>query len=325
MGDFRGLHGIVRMIQFIKPNAMICAGGAEGAVSAAESGLAVRRRLAEEFPSVIHYRLELAKYFEHLGDVLLDVGRSGDAPYAQSLAIHRQLAETCPTIPEYRTSLATFLSHARVNQLVKAGRFAEAEAACREAVAIQEGLVDEFPQTSGYHAELALSLSALARLRLFDNAPAEARGLAERSRTRMEAAFRDEPSNPWSRRYHSVCLATLGTVSVATGDRELVMELIDRLKSGVSEPILDRYNAACLAAGYAKYLAGDATLPQAQRQEMAGASCDQAMDLLRQTVQAGFENAFFIKTDSDLELLHGREDFRKLLAELEASRKTRKP
>jgi hypothetical protein len=325
MGDFKGLHGIVRMIQFIKPHAMICAGEAEGAVSAAQAGLAVRRQLADEFPSVIHYRLQLAVYYEHLGDVLLDAGRDGDAPYAHSLTIYRQLADTYPTIPDYRQTLATFLSHARVNQLVKARRFAEAEAACREAVAIQESLVDGFPQTSGNHAELALSLSALARLRLLDNAPAEARRLAERSRTRMEAAFRNEPSNPWSRRYYSVCLATLGAVAAATGDRELVMELIDRLKSGLSEPILDRYNAACVAASYATYLARDAKLPQAQRHKMAGTSCDQAMALLRQTVQAGFQNASFIKTDSDLELLHDREDFQKLIAELEARRKTGKP
>jgi hypothetical protein len=165
----------------------------------------------------------------------------------------------------------------------------------------------------------------LARLRLLDNALAEARSLAELSRTRMEAAYRNEPNNPWSRRYYSVCLATVGAVAAATGDRKLVMELIDRLNSGLSEPILDRYNAACVAAYYAKYLARNAKLSQDQRQKMAGDSCDQAMDLLRQTVQAGFKNASFIQTDSDLELLHDREDFQKLIAELEARRKTNKP
>jgi hypothetical protein len=267
----------------------------------------------------------LAIYYEHLGDVLLDAGRNADAAYAHSLAIYRHFAETYPTIPDYRSHLASFLSHARVNQLVRAMRFSEAEAACREAVAIQEGLVDEFPQTSGYHAELALSLSALARLRLLDNAPAEARRLAERSRTRMEAAFRNEPNHPWYRRYYSVCLATVGAVAAATGDGKVVAELIDRLKSGLSEPILDRYNAACLATSYAKYLARNAKLPQDQRQKMAGDFCDRAMDLLRQTVQAGFKNASFIQTDSDLELLRDREDFQKLIGELEARRKTSKP
>jgi tetratricopeptide (TPR) repeat protein len=44
---------------------------------------------------------------------------------------------------------------------------------------------------------------------------------------------------------------------------------------------------------------------------------DRAMDLLRQAVKAGWNDAAHMQKDTDLDPLRGREDFRKLLAELE--------
>ena len=41
------------------------------------------------------------------------------------------------------------------------------------------------------------------------------------------------------------------------------------------------------------------------------------MELLQQAVKAGFKNAAHMKKDSDLDPLRDRDDFKKLLAELE--------
>jgi tetratricopeptide (TPR) repeat protein len=49
-----------------------------------------------------------------------------------------------------------------------------------------------------------------------------------------------------------------------------------------------------------------------------GRQADLAMDWLRQAVAAGFKNAAHIKKDPDLDPLRDREDFKKLIAELEA-------
>jgi hypothetical protein len=42
------------------------------------------------------------------------------------------------------------------------------------------------------------------------------------------------------------------------------------------------------------------------------------MELLHKAVKAGYRNAVHMKKDTDLDLLRGRDDFKKLLAELEA-------
>ena len=44
---------------------------------------------------------------------------------------------------------------------------------------------------------------------------------------------------------------------------------------------------------------------------------DRAMELLAKAVGAGFKDAAHMKTDTDLDPLRNREDFKKLLAELE--------
>jgi hypothetical protein len=45
---------------------------------------------------------------------------------------------------------------------------------------------------------------------------------------------------------------------------------------------------------------------------------DEAMKLLRDAVAKGFQDAAHMKKDSDLDPLRGRDDFQKLLADLEA-------
>jgi hypothetical protein len=46
---------------------------------------------------------------------------------------------------------------------------------------------------------------------------------------------------------------------------------------------------------------------------------DRAMELLRQAVKAGFKNVAHMKKDTDLDMLRERDDFKKLVEELEAT------
>ena len=48
---------------------------------------------------------------------------------------------------------------------------------------------------------------------------------------------------------------------------------------------------------------------------------DRAMELLRQAVKAGYKDAAHMAKDPDLDPLRDREDFQKLLAELQAGKK----
>jgi len=75
------------------------------------------------------------------------------------------------------------------------------------------------------------------------------------------------------------------------------------------------YDAACNRAVTASVIhAGGKTGDAA---EQFTVETDRAMGWLRQAVTAGFRNVTHMKEDKDLEALRGREDFKKLLAELE--------
>jgi tetratricopeptide (TPR) repeat protein len=79
------------------------------------------------------------------------------------------------------------------------------------------------------------------------------------------------------------------------------------------------YDAAChwavTAAVQAKTTADDGA-------KLAKNDADRAMALLQKAVQAGFNDAAHIKNDADLDALRGRDDFKKVLAQLEIDAKS---
>jgi serine/threonine protein kinase len=77
------------------------------------------------------------------------------------------------------------------------------------------------------------------------------------------------------------------------------------------------YDAACYRAVTAAVLRAGGKPSEATQ---ADAEADQAIAWLKKAVAAGYKNAAKMKQDKDLNSLSDREDFRKLLAELEASK-----
>src|SRR5262249_2636471 len=71
----------------------------------------------------------------------------------------------------------------------------------------------------------------------------------------------------------------------------------------------DWYNLACVY--------GVASGKSTQKKQEYG---DRAMELLNKAVKAGFDDAAHMRRDTDLDALRDRNDFKKLLAELTASR-----
>ncbi len=83
------------------------------------------------------------------------------------------------------------------------------------------------------------------------------------------------------------------------------------------DPANDAYNAACYLCLCVQLTGREAQLAEPARKELAQGYADGAMLLLRQAVDRGFKDAAHMKKDTDLQPLRGREDFRKLIAELE--------
>jgi tetratricopeptide (TPR) repeat protein len=81
------------------------------------------------------------------------------------------------------------------------------------------------------------------------------------------------------------------------------------------------YNAACFRAVTVAVIKHDAKTPGADATRLAKEEADRAMAWLTQAVTAGYKDADHMKKDTDLDALHDRPDFQKLLGELEAKGK----
>jgi hypothetical protein len=66
----------------------------------------------------------------------------------------------------------------------------------------------------------------------------------------------------------------------------------------------------------------DAKTPAADAARLAREEADRAMAWLQKAIAAGYKDAAHMMKDKDLNALRDREDFKKLLADLEATQKT---
>ena len=78
------------------------------------------------------------------------------------------------------------------------------------------------------------------------------------------------------------------------------------------------YTAACMRAVTAAVIKVDAKTPGADATRLAKEEADRAMAWLQKAIAAGYKDAAHMQKDKDLDALRDREDFKKLLGELEA-------
>jgi hypothetical protein len=95
------------------------------------------------------------------------------------------------------------------------------------------------------------------------------------------------------------------------------VETAAKMKERASDKPDQLYDAACLYA----LCAGAAPKQGADAAPLAKKSSLEAMALLKQAVAKGYKNAAHMKQDKDLDALHDRADFKKLVTELEAVQK----
>src|SRR5262249_20735003 len=98
---------------------------------------------------------------------------------------------------------------------------------------------------------------------------------------------------------------------------QTVAELVKAVPAEVTDyPRCVGFLARCVA------LAGkDEALPEARRKELARRYGDQALDLLKKAIARGYKDAAYLRQSPDLEPLRSREDFKKLLSDLESRTK----
>ena len=276
------------------------------------------QKLADEFPRQPEYRRDLARSHNNLGALLSETGRPEKAAEAfrAAVAIQRKLAADYPTQPEYRHYLAQ--SHFNLGELlIDAAPRHQVEEAYGAARDVFARLTDDFPDVPDYHSGLAGSLSKLAHLKVEDHPTALQ--LLEQARPHHEFALRAEPRHPTYRLGFSLHLAASCEVLVRLGDHQKAADAADELARFAHDPVVDAYDAARVVSLCVPLAEKDSRLTEAKRKELAAAYADRAMSLLCTAVKLGFKDGFRLKKDPGFTPIHSRDDFQKLLRELDAA------
>jgi serine/threonine-protein kinase len=329
-----------------------------GMQSAAEAelrqALGLKEKLVADFPAVPDYRHDLAQCHHNLGLLLAELGKpaEAEAAYRQALTLAKPLATDLPRVPVYRQFLA--VSHTDLGRLLEAREdWSNAEAEYHEAIALREQLVADFPGVAQYAVDLGGSYGDLGRSVQARGEVAASLGWYTKARAILLPVLGKEPHRVWVRQLlcdthtrRALALAQLGRHAAAVVEWEQARALNDekardwiyRLGQAESqvrigqpaeavaaaEEVLKlgnpdrhtRYNAACVYS---------LAVAQAMKQAPPNTSslraeryARRAVALLRQAVQQGFQDVGHIKKDSDLDALRGRDEFKQLLAQLEA-------
>jgi serine/threonine-protein kinase len=321
------------------------------AEKAYEQARALWDGLARDHPDVPEYQLVLATVQNNLGLLYKSTGRpaEAEAAYRRVLALRQQLVKAHPAIPEYRQALAQ--SHSSLGVLYEdSERWAEAEASHRQALAIREALVQQYPQFAPFAVDLGGTCLNLAGLFRDRGQFAESLDWYERAARTLGAVLQKEPRNASARdflrmthRGRARALNGLGRHAEALKDWDRAIELDTgtyrdkyRLSRADTLARLGDHARATAEAGElarGKNVSGGTfydlacifSLSSAAARSdpgSAGEYAARAVELLTEAHKKGYfkeaGRVEHLQKDADLDPLRGREDYRKLLAELGA-------
>jgi serine/threonine-protein kinase len=282
------------------------------------AAIAFHEKAAKENPAVVRIHRSLALSRDHLGRLLAATGKpeAAEAEYRAALAISQTLADENPDVPDLRSITADIRSTLG-RLLLQMGRPVEAEAECRKAQAINQKIADDNPAVLFYRHWLVASLNNLGDVVRSAGRAAEAKSLYESAIARSEPGVRDGSADP-EQRFGLVCsmwrrgqtLRDLGDAAGAAADVRRSLELSDGL------PPLSghEFEAACGHAALAGLAArpGSGVTPAEGEGEAA-----RAMEWLGRAVAMGYGNVNELRIESALDSLRSREDFKKLMKQLE--------
>jgi serine/threonine protein kinase/tetratricopeptide (TPR) repeat protein len=296
-------------------------GSHKEAVQAHETALATRKDLVANYPTVREYQ-------EHLAMCLLILGRlyakaqpaEAERVGQEAVAILKVLIRDHPMIAQYQRLLAGAYCSLAVSYEA-AGRPTEAESAYRDALKIDEKLVADSPTVPDNQLQLSSVFNGLAQLAMARADSAQARALLQQAIPHQQAALRANPLDPASRSLYSDSLSTLTKSCAGQGDQAAAIETAIKLRELGWNPPGDAYNAACALAQCIPIVEKDEKASKEERAKQVLFYGDQAMAMLRDAVAKGYKDAAHMKKDTDLDRLRSREDFKKLVAELEAAAK----
>jgi serine/threonine protein kinase/tetratricopeptide (TPR) repeat protein len=299
--------------------------GATGRLQEAEKdydmALSVRKQLAADFPSRPEFFHDLAGSYYGRALLRSTVGRLEEAvkDFDQAQSIDQQLAAEFPTRREFRQELAKN-HNSRGNLLRDLGRLQEAERDLDQALSIEKRLTADFPNQPDLRNDLAGTWVNLALLQARQGNWAAAKQALQEGRPQHLAALKANPRHPYYRQFYRNHLSALTRVHAGLLEQAEAGRTVEiRRDLGWDAPS-DAYDAACLLSRCIPIVANHDMLADAQRKQAVQFYGDAAMRLLRDAAHKGFKDLAHLKKDTELDPLRQREDFKKLIADLEAAK-----
>jgi hypothetical protein len=148
-----------------------------------------------------------------------------------------------------------------------------------------------------------------------------AKALLEEARPHLDATLKGRPGDQTFQQNHRTYLAVLVPVTAGLGDAAAAKQIAYKLRDLGWDPPNEAYDAACALSLCIRIVQSNDKASQEDRDRQASNFGNEAMGLLREAVGNGFNDAAHMKQDKDLDALREREDFKKLLAELETNKR----
>jgi hypothetical protein len=135
------------------------------------------------------------------------------------------------------------------------------------------------------------------------------------------AALKASPRNPTYRQFYRNHLNELTKIHAGLLEPEDAVRTAEARRDLRWNAPADVYDASCILSQCVPIVAKHDKLNDEQRTEAAQFYGNAAMKLLREAVSKGYKDVMHMKNDPDLDPLRQREEFKKLVAELEGKGK----
>jgi serine/threonine protein kinase/tetratricopeptide (TPR) repeat protein len=294
----------------------------EAAMEAFRKASASRQKLADANPAVTEFQRDLATSHHRIGLELTQMGKWEAAmeAFRKALAIRQKVADDNPAVTAFQRDLA--ISHHRLGfVLAQTGKWEAAMEAYLKTIAIFQKLADANPTVPEYQRELARAHNNVGRLLARQQRFAEAftaldAGLAICQKLAETDRKSTEYTNHlgYNHAYRGWALVRSGQPSQAAADLRRGLELWAKVPAPDPETQFERSRALALLAGLGADAKSGVTPAEAAR------LADQAVASLRDAISAGWGWPDELK-EPDFDALRGRDDFKKLQAEVEARHK----
>jgi serine/threonine-protein kinase len=295
-------------------------GHATEALASHEQARAIRQELADGKGDVTQFQSDLAVSCHDIGAIQRAGGHRADAlaSYERARAIRQKLAESHPAVTQFQSDLAQ--SYNDIGFLEQeSGHLAPALESLEQARAISQKLADANPAVTRFEGDLAQSYQVIGSIQDQTGHPLAALASYERARAILHRLAELYPSLTlyqtrlaMSHSYLGLARQRGGRPAEAAAEFRRAITIMQR----VTELQPDGYNLYNLAC-FRSLLSGIGTAPgsglAADEVKSYGA---QAVLALRRAIAAGLRDVAFMRRDTDLDPLRGREDFQLLLFDL---------